>query len=74
MNLLKSKYKDMSKSEVMQEIRTYLQEQIDLLGREMQDSEAFSKAAWPYYQAKALGQQKAYIKLLKYLPEKLNDD
>lgn len=74
MNKLKTQYKDLSKKEIIDEIKKYLNEQIELISREMQDSEAFSKAAWPYYQAKALGQQKAYIKLLSYLPEKLNDD
>lgn len=74
MNKLKTQYQDLSKREMINEIKKYLNEQIELLTREMQESEAFSRAAWPYYQAKMLGQQKAYIKLLSYLPEKFNDD
>lgn len=73
MNKLKTQYIDLSKKEIIDEIKKFLNEQIDLVTRELQDDEAFSKAAWPYYQAKKLGQQKAYIKLLSYLPENIND-
>ncbi len=72
MNKLKDKdiFSSMSKAEVIDEIKTYLNEQIELTQRECIDDEAFDVASWPYYQAKKMGMIKAYKKLLNYLPEK----
>lgn len=60
--------KDKTKEEAIREIRKYLEEQIQLVEREELRSEAFSKAAWPYYQANNLGKKKAFTKLLEALP------
>lgn len=61
-------FKGLTKEETVREIRKYLQQQIELVERQELDSEAFSKAAWPYYQASNLGRKKAYRKILEALP------
>ena len=73
-NKLKTEaYNDLTKRGVIDEIRKFTQDQLDLCRRQMLNDEAYSKAAWPYYQASVLGQQKALLKLLDYLPENNND-
>lgn len=61
--------KDLTKEEAIREIRKYIEYQIDLIERKELSSEAFAKAAWPYYQACNLGQKKSLNKLLKALPD-----
>jgi len=48
-------FKGKTKEEAVREIREFIQKEIDLIEREELSSEAFSKAAWPYYSQKLLG-------------------
>jgi hypothetical protein len=73
MKLSKEQWIELSKQGVIDSIREYITEQIDLSQRKSRSDEAFGKAAWPYVQASELGLQKAYYKLLDFLPEKIND-
>lgn len=74
MNKIKKGVSHLSKTDIIEDIREYLLEQLDLSRRECLDLDTqFEKSAWPYYQAAKLGQQKAYIKLLEHLPEKINE-
>lgn len=75
MNKLKNleEYKKLTKRGVIDEIKKYIEEQIELSRRNTLSDEAYSKAAWPYYQAANLGQQKALLKILNYLPDVNND-
>lgn len=61
-------FKGKTKEEAVREIREFIQKEIDLIEREELSSEAFSKAAWPYYQASNLGGKKRLRKLLKVIP------
>lgn len=57
--------KKLTKEELLQDIKEYLEKEIDLIERKELSSEAFSRNAWPYYQASGLGQKKALKKLYK---------
>lgn len=72
MNKLKDEeeYKNLSKAQVIDEIKNYLNEQIDLATRQCLDDEAFDASSWPYYQARQMGMIKAFKKVYNYLPEK----
>lgn len=54
-----------SKQELLDDLEKYLKEQIALVERQELSSEAFSKAAWPFYQANNLGKKKAFLKILE---------
>lgn len=75
MNKLKVKeeYDKLTKRGLIDEIKKYINDQLELSRRNCLNDEAYSKAAWPYYQAKELGQQRALTKLLDYLPD-IKDD
>lgn len=71
MNKLKSpEYKNLTKQGVINEITSYINEQLELSRRKCLSDESFSKASWPYIQAQEMGIQKALLKMLNYLPEK----
>lgn len=59
-----------SQAELISFLRETINKELALIERQQLSSEAFSKAAWPYYQANALGQKKALLKLLDKIPEK----
>ena len=61
-------FKGLTKEETIREIIKFLEEQEELIERQELSSEAFSKNAWPYYQAFNLGQKKQIRKLIKALP------
>lgn len=62
-------YSELSKEGALNAIKDFLLEQMALSIRESRKKEAFGKAAWPYYQAMEIGQQRAIQKILNYLPE-----
>lgn len=66
-------WQEYSKQEVVNTIREYVKDQIALSQRKCLDDEAFSRSSWPYNQAKELGLQKAFEKILNFIPEKIND-
>lgn len=69
MDLKSEKGKALSKSEVLKEIREYLQEQIDLSRRKCVDEENFTLPSWSEFQAFQLGIQKALSKLQTLIPD-----
>lgn len=73
MKISKDQWIELTKQGVIDSIRDYITEQIELSQRKSRADESFGKTAWPYYQASELGLQKAYYKLLDFLPEKIND-
>lgn len=68
MDLKSEKSKSLTKSQVLLEIKKYLEEQVELSIRKTQDESAFDKPSWSEYQAFQLGMQKAFNKLLAQLP------
>lgn len=73
-NKLKDKeaFESLTKRGMIDEIRRYIEDQIALSNRKCINDEAFT-LDWPYHQAKEMGLQKAYVKLLEFLPEIKND-
>lgn len=69
MDLKSEKAKELSKSQVLLEIKNYLVEQIELSRRKTLDEENFEKPSWSEYQAYQLGIQKAFQKLYNLLPD-----
>ena len=69
MDLKSVKAKELSKSEALQEIRTYLKQQISLSTRKCYDEDNFTLPSWSEFQAYQLGIQKAYTKLLNLIPD-----
>lgn len=57
----------LSKEEVIDELKKYIEAQMALIDRKELSSEAFTSCAWPFKQANFLGQKKVYNKLLKLL-------
>lgn len=57
----------LSKEEVIDELKNYIEAQMALIDRKELSSEAFTSSAWPFKQANFLGQKKVYSKLLKLL-------
>lgn len=69
--------KDLTKQEIYDILMLYIHEKIDLSRRETQKEDNFSMASWSEFQAFHLGMQKAYQKLLDFIPnkkEELNPD
>lgn len=69
MDLKSEKAKSLTKSQVLSEIKNYLEEQIDLSRRKCLDEDTFEKPSWSEYQAFQLGFQKAFIKLSNLIPD-----
>ena len=59
---------DLTKEEIYDIIKEYINESVSLSLREMRDKDNFSLPAWSEYQAFQLGMQKAYQKLLDFIP------
>lgn len=60
--------KQLTKEEVYEIILDYLKECQELSIREMRRDESFSRPAWSEYQACQLGMQKAYQKIMDFIP------
>lgn len=69
MDLKSEKAKSLSKSQVLLEIKNYLEEQIELSRRKTLDEESFEKPSWSEFQAYQLGIQKAFQKLNNLIPD-----
>lgn len=67
-------YKDLSKREVVVVLLTYLEEQRELLIREMSNNDSFDLPSWSEYQAYKLGALKTLTKVVDFLPDQGNDD
>lgn len=66
-NKLKTK-ENLTKEEVYTIIKEYVTESVELSRRKQRDETNFTLPAWPEFQAYHLGMQKAYQKLLDFLP------
>jgi hypothetical protein len=73
MDLKSEKAKELTKSQVLAEIKKYLDEQIELSIRKCIDEDTFEKASWSEYQAFQLGFQKAFMKLNSLIPDQGNN-
>lgn len=69
MDLKSEKAKSLTKSQVLSEIKNYLEEQIELSRRKTTDEESFDKPSWSEFQAFQLGFQKAFMKLNNLIPD-----
>lgn len=59
---------DLTKQEIYDIIRDYIDSIVDVSLREMRDNNAFDKPAWSEHQAYQLGFQKACVKLREFIP------
>ena len=66
--LTKEDIAKLTKEEILLTVESYLKEQLELSMRKTRDEEAFNQASWPQYQAYHLGMQKAFIKVMEFLP------
>lgn len=73
MDLKSEKAKELSKSQVLSEIKKYLDEQIELSRRKCVDEDTFDKPSWSEFQAYQLGFQKAFMKLNSLIPDQGNN-
>ena len=69
MDLKSEKAKALTKKQVFDELRSYLNEQVDISNRKCMDEENFNKPSWSEFQAYQIGIQKAYTKLLNVIPD-----
>lgn len=69
MDLKSEKARELTKSQVLSEIKKYLDDQIDLSRRKSLEEDSFNKPSWSEYQAYQLGIQKAYSKLNNLIPD-----
>jgi hypothetical protein len=69
MDLKSDKGKALSKQEALNEIKMFLQEQIELAHRKAMVEENFSNGSWAFHQAYLLGMQKAFTKLYNLIPD-----
>jgi hypothetical protein len=70
MDLKSEKAKSLSKQEVLDLLKAYITDQVELSRRKCIDEENFSLPSWAEYQAYQLGFQKAFLKLQSLLPDK----
>jgi hypothetical protein len=68
MDLKSEKAKALTKKQVFDELRSYLNEQVDISNRKCMDEEYFKLPAFNEYQAYQRGIQKALTKLYNLLP------
>lgn len=66
-------YKEMSKREVVSILLSYLEEQRELVIREMSNSN-FDLPSWSEYQAYKVGSLKTLTKVVDFLPDQGQDD
>ena len=67
-------YKEMSKREVVNILLSYLEDQRELLIREMSNNDSFDLPSWSEYQAYKLGSLKTLTKVVDFLPDQGQDD
>lgn len=64
-----NRFSTLSKVEVVADIKKYLNDQHELLVREMISKDSFDKSSWSEYQAYLLGSLKMVSKLNEYIPD-----
>jgi hypothetical protein len=69
MDLKSEKAKSLTKQEVFDLLKEYINDQVNLSRRKSTDEESFTLPAWSEYQAYQLGFQKAFLKLQSLLPD-----
>ena len=70
---LKEKHiSEYTKEEIISILSKYIQEQIELSRRKTLDEDSFTNASWSEYQAFQLGMQKAFQKVVSFLPDREN--
>lgn len=62
-------FNKLSKKESIEYILSYLEEQKQLVVRDMSSQEAFDLPSWPAYQAYKLGMIKAFTKVVEIIPD-----
>lgn len=72
LSLKDKQLKEYTKEEILLIIAEYISEQIELSRRKTTDEDSFEKSSWSEYQAFQLGMQKAYQKVLAFLPDQGN--
>lgn len=60
--------REYTKEEIYSILKVYLKEQMELSIRKCRDEDNFTMPSWSEYQAYQLGTQKAFQKLLDFLP------
>lgn len=70
--MIKKDFKELTKQEVIQEIVNYIKEQNNLVLRKSISEEIFLESAWSEHQAYFLGMQKAFSKILDFIPDQEN--
>lgn len=58
----------LTKAEIYDIIRSYVQDQIDLSSRKQKSEKNFSLPSWPEHQAYQLGIQEGLEKVLEFIP------
>jgi len=69
MDLKSEKAKSLTKQEVLDLLKEYITDQVELSRRKSIDEGNFTFPAWSEYQAFQLGFQKAFLKLQSLLPD-----
>jgi len=67
--LSSKEYKEKSKREVVDYILSYLEEQKQMVVRDMSSQEAFTLPSWSEFQAYKLGMLKAFTKVVEFIPD-----
>ena len=62
-------FRKLTKKESIEYILSYIEEQKELVVREMSRQEAFELPSWPEYQAYKLGMIKAFTKVVELIPD-----
>lgn len=74
LNLKNKQWKEYTKDEVVSIIVEYSKEQMELSLRKMRSEEKFEKPSWSEHQAFQLGIQKAFEKLIAFIPDQEKKD
>lgn len=65
-------FKKYTKEEALTIVSEYAKEQVDLSLRKMRSEERFEKPSWSEYQSFQLGMQKAFEKIIEFIPDQEN--
>lgn len=72
LSLKEKKLNEYSKEEIILILNEYLLEQVELSQRKTLSEDSFDKPSWSEYQAFQLGMQKAFQKVVSFLPDQGN--
>lgn len=62
-------FRKLTKKESIEYILSYIEEQKQLVIRDMSNQDAFELPSWPEYQAYKLGMIKAFTKVVEIIPD-----